>query len=46
MDTPPAAFADDPQDAVAALVGEVFDVAGERFGDPQAVVDEQADQRR
>jgi hypothetical protein len=34
------------QDAVAALVGEVLDVGGEDLGDPQSVVDEQADERR
>jgi hypothetical protein len=39
-------LADDPQDAVPALMGEVLDVAGEDLGDPQAVVDEQAHERR
>jgi hypothetical protein len=41
-----SALAHDPQHAVSALVAEVLDVAGEDLGDPQPVVDEQADQRR
>jgi hypothetical protein len=40
------ALAHDPQDPVSALVGERLDVAGEHLGDAQAVVDEQAHERR
>ena len=41
-----AALAHDAQHLVAALMREGLDVAGEDFGDAQAVVDEQAHERR